>query len=219
VTGTGGAAAAEMPLIHRIFRSEFAGLGRLVTEVDPADEARVSAVADHLRFMLDGLHMHHTTEDDLVWPQLLERAGMDAPKVERMEQQHQRIDAAVAGIRTAAATWTSAAAPDTAAALAERIGEFLGTLTEHLDEEERDVVPLIDEHLSEEEWAQVGRAGFAKFTPAQRWIATGQMVEVATDEEAAMMFGKLPPPVKVLWRLVGKRKYRRYIEPIRGARP
>lgn len=33
------------------------------------------------------------------------------------------------------------------------------------------------------------------------------------------MFGKLPSPVKVLWRLVGKRKYRRYIEPIRGARP
>jgi hypothetical protein len=31
-----------------------------------------------------------------------------------------------------------------------------------------------------------------------------------------MMLGKLPPPVKVLWQLVGKRKYRRYITSVRG---
>jgi hypothetical protein len=31
-----------------------------------------------------------------------------------------------------------------------------------------------------------------------------------------MMFGQLPPPVKVLWRLIGKRKYRRYITSVRG---
>jgi hypothetical protein len=31
-----------------------------------------------------------------------------------------------------------------------------------------------------------------------------------------MMFGKLPPPVRVLWRLIGKRKYRRYITSVRG---
>ena len=31
-----------------------------------------------------------------------------------------------------------------------------------------------------------------------------------------MMFGQLPPPVKVLWRLVGKRKYRAYITPVRS---
>lgn len=136
-----------------------------------------------------------------------------------MEQQHHQIDAAVADVRTAASTWASAAAAATAAALAEGIGEFLGTLTEHLDEEERDVVPLIDEHLSEDEWAQAGRAGFAKFTPTQARIATGQMVEVATEEEAAMMLGKLPDPVKVLRRLGGKRKYRRHIDPIRGATP
>jgi hypothetical protein len=77
-------------------------------------------------------------------------------------------------------------------------------------------VPLIDQCLTEAEWQDVGQRGFEKFTPAQRWIATGQLVEVATPAEAAMMFSKLPPPVKVLWRLVGKRKYRRYITAVRG---
>lgn len=77
-------------------------------------------------------------------------------------------------------------------------------------------MPLIDRHLTEAEWQDVGQRGFEKFTPDQRWIAMGQMVEVVTPTEAAMMFGTLLPPVKVLWQLIGKRKYRRYITSVRG---
>ena len=78
------------------------------------------------------------------------------------------------------------------------------------------VVPLIDQRLTEAEWQEVGKIAFEKFTPAQRWIATGQMVEVATPEEAASMFATLPRPVVALWHLIGKRKYRRYITAVRG---
>ena len=214
--GTGGAAAREMPIIHRIFRRQFAEVRTLVPAVPAADETRVGAVADHLGFLLDGLHMHHTTEDDLIWPKLLDRAGLDAPLVMRMEEQHQQIDASVAEVRGATSAWRSDPTPATSSALADRIGAFLVVLEGHLDEEEQVVVPLIDRHLTLAEWQDVGERGFEKFTPAQRWIATGQMVEVATPEEVAMMFGQLPPPVKVLWHLIGKRKYRRYITPVRG---
>ena len=51
----------------------------MVPEVPPSDTTRVAAVADHLDFLLDGLHMHHTTEDDLIWPKLLQRTRLDAP--------------------------------------------------------------------------------------------------------------------------------------------
>jgi len=213
---TGDAAAVEMPLIHRIFRRQFPEVARIVSEVAPTDTGRVSAVAGHLEFLLDGLHAHHTTEDELLWPKLVERVGMDAPHVQRMEQQHHDIDAAVARVRTACASWRAGPSTETAARLVDEIATFLTALEAHLDEEERDVVPLIDIHITDVEWQQVGRSGFEKFTPAQRWIATGQMVEVARPEEAAMMFAKLPPPVRVLWHLVGKRTYRRHITPVRG---
>lgn len=215
---TSGAPAHEMAIIHRIFRRQFAEVRTLVPAVPAADETWVGAVADHLGFLLDGLHMHHTTEDDLIWPKLLDRAGLDAPLVRRMEEQHQQIDASVAEVRGATSAWRSDPTPTTSAALADRIGEFLVVLEGHLDEEEQVVVPLIDRHLTEAEWQEVGQRGFEKFTPAQRWIATGQLVEVATPEEVAMMFGTLPSPVKVLWHLIGKRKYRRYITPVRGGR-
>lgn len=213
---TAGAAAREMPLIHRIFRHQFAEVRTLVRAVTAADLKRVRSVAGHLGFLLDALHMHHTTEDDLIWPKLLDRAGLDAPLVERMEEQHQQINVSVAEVRAAMSVWCSDPTPATSSALADRIGEFLVVLENHLDEEEQVVVPLIDRHLTEAEWQDVGERGFEKFTSAQRWIATGQLVEVATPEEAAMMFAQLPPPVKVLWHLIGKRKYRRYITPVRG---
>ena len=215
-TGTGGSAAKEMPIIHRIFRRQFAEVRELVQAAPAGDARRVGAIADHLEFLLDGLHMHHTTEDDLIWPTLLARAELDASLVERMPDQHERIDVLVAGVRAAVPAWRSDPTPETSSLLAGRIGEFLVVLEGHLDEEEQVVVPLIDQCLTEAEWQKVGQRGFEKFTPAQRWIATGQLVEVATPQEVAMMFGKLPPPVKVLWRLIGKRKYRRYITSVRG---
>jgi len=216
MNGVEGPASREMPIIHRIFRRQFAEVRALVQEVPLTEAMRVRAVADHLGFLLDGLHMHHTTEDDLIWPKLLDRAGLDAPLVDRMEEQHQQIDVSVVEVRAASSAWRSDPTPATSSALAGRLGEFLAVLEDHLDEEEQVVVPLIDRHLTEAEWQDVGKRGFEQFTPAQRWIATGQMVEGATPEEAAMMFGQLPPPVKVLWHLIGKRKYRAYITPVRG---
>jgi hypothetical protein len=102
MSGTAGPAAHEMmPVIHRIFRRQFGEMRALVREVPAGDTARVRAVADHVEFLLDGLHMHHTTEDDLIWPKLLDRVGLDAPLVERMEVQHQQVDGSMTEVRAA----------------------------------------------------------------------------------------------------------------------
>lgn len=206
----------NMALIHRIFRSSFAELARLVTEVRASDAARASAVADHLGFTLDGLIAHHTTEDDLVWPVLLERARPSAAMVERMEAQHRSLHTGIEEVRRLADAWRREPSLEVARELSTAVTGMLGQLTTHLDEEERDVVPLIAEHLSVTEWDHVGKTAFDKFTPAQRFTAMGQMLEVASPAEAAAMLASLPVPVKLLWRLFGRRRYRKYVEAFRG---
>ncbi len=208
----------NMALIHRIFRSSFAELARLVAEVPVSDTTRVSAVADHIGFTLKGLTAHHTTEDDLVWPVLLERAKPSAGLVELMEAQHHGLHTAMEQVGRLTEVWRVAPSPDAASELSTAITGLLGQLTTHLDEEERDVVPLIAEHLSVAEWDQMGKTAFDKFTPAQRFTAMGQLLEVASPAEAAAMIGPLPAPIKLLWRLVGKRRYRQYAEALRGTR-
>lgn len=200
----------DMALIHRIFRRNFAEMAELVLTIPTTDHVRVRAAAAHLDFLLDGLHAHHTTEDDLVWPVLHERARPSAAHVDRMEVQHHGIHDGVEEVRRLEAAWIDRPAGESAAALSTAITDMLRQLEEHLDEEERDVVPLIAEHFSEEEWADLGEKAFDKFTPAQRFIALGQMLEVATPGEAAAMMATLPAPVKILWVLMGKRRYRRY---------
>lgn len=216
VHGTGGLAAWQMPLIHRIFRHELRTLERIVAEVPASADGRARRVANHLDFLLDGLNHHHCNEDDMVWPLLKGRAGPDAALVERMEQQHGEIDVRVADVRRSVDTWAADPGRASAAALVAVLGSLRSTLEMHLDEEEQVVVPLIDEHLTREEWEDMGRRGFEKFAPKERPIAMGQLLEVATPDEARRMFADLPLPIRVLWRVAGKRQYRRHVAGVRG---
>ena len=76
----------DMVVAHRAFRREFRLLPELVRRVAPGDTARATVLAGHGRMLLTGLHLHHNSEDLLLWPKLLERCPPDAELIERMEQ-------------------------------------------------------------------------------------------------------------------------------------
>ncbi|MDX6260826.1 MAG: hypothetical protein QOH84_2514 [Kribbellaceae bacterium] len=83
--------------------------------------------------------------------------------------------------------------------------------------EEANVVPLIRAHIEAEEWQRFGQETFEKFTNAEKLIGSGTLEEVATPEEAEWFLGELPLPIKLMWRLFGRRRYRRYITRVRGS--
>jgi hypothetical protein len=58
----------EMALIHRILRRGLAEARELVEATPPGDVVRSKRVAEHVLFTLDGLHHHHTAEDEVLWP-------------------------------------------------------------------------------------------------------------------------------------------------------
>lgn len=131
-----------------------------------------------------------------------------------MERQHEVVAERSARVRAALETWR--VTPTNGAELATALDEFTEALVEHLDDEEADVVPLLRAHIEADEWQRFGRLTFDKFTNAEKLIATGTLEEVATPEEAEWFLGDLPVPIKVMWRLVGRRRYRRYITRVRG---
>ena len=69
----------DMVIVHRAFRRELAVIPRLVRAVPAGDTRRAAVVARHARLVLQGLHLHHTGEDELLWPKLLERSTPEAP--------------------------------------------------------------------------------------------------------------------------------------------
>ena len=182
----------------------------------PGADKRTGPVAEYVGFHLDGLHAHHSTEDELVWPRLRERAELASDLVDRMEQQHAGLHEAVAATRRDLATWAATPSSENSEALARSITLVTQGLAEHLAEEERDVVPLIARHVTQAEWEHLGEVSFGKFTPQQRFTAMGEMLAAAAPGEAARMMAGLPAPVRLVWRLVGRRRYERAMAAARG---
>ena len=207
----------EMAVIHRVFRRGFPMVAGLIRRTPQGATGRSQPIAAHLDFLLNAIHHHHTGEDENIWPRLLDRAAPQADLINRMEAQHAVVAARADRVRALLDGWRDSAADGEP--LAEAIEEFAAALVEHLDDEEAHVVPLIRTHITAEEWEQFGEETFEKFTDPEKLTATGTLEDVATAEEAAWFTGGLPVPIKVMWRLAGRRKYARYIAEVRGASP
>ena len=204
----------EMALIHRLIRRGFEQAREAV--LASGTTARVGAVAEYVRFHLHGLEAHHSSEDELLWPLLRERASLSDTLIARMEKQHTGVHDALEVTRRELVAWESTPTPDRSKALAIALGDVIDALEEHLAEEERDIVPLIAVHVTQSEWDNLGEVAFSKFTPKQRFTAMGEMLATANPNEAARMLSGLPAPVKVIWRLLGRRRYERFVAEVRG---
>src|SRR5665213_3833853 len=68
----------QMVVIHRVFRREFGLLPALIRGVATDDLERAKVVADHAAGLLRFVHIHHSGEDEFLWPVLLERVEVEA---------------------------------------------------------------------------------------------------------------------------------------------
>jgi deazaflavin-dependent oxidoreductase (nitroreductase family) len=206
----------EMVVIHRIFRREFRLLADVVRRALPGDTRRAGAIAEHLEFILMGLDNHHRTEDEFLWPRLVDRARPHADLIHRMETQHHTVAEHSERAERLLADWRQAPTASSAYLLADTLDRLSCALIEHLDEEETGVLPLVSKHITGAEWAELGQRSFDKFPRSALPIMLGQMLEGATPAEGAMFLGRLPAPVRLVWRLAGRRRYARYIRRVRG---
>jgi hypothetical protein len=206
----------DMYVVHRTFRREFAIIPGLIRSVRPGDTARAAVVAGHARLVLGGLDMHHTGEDALLWPKLLERAAPSADLIHRMEVQHHRVEELIAELNEALPRWEAEARPAVSEEVASTFDALRVALMEHLDDEERHILPIAERHITPQEWAGLGEHGMAKVKKSELPILFGAMLEDATPDERTLMLGLVPPPVRLLVRTVFAWQYRRYITKVRA---
>ncbi len=207
----------EMVIVHRAFRREFVLLPRLVREVPDGDTARAAVVARALHVVLGGLTMHHTGEDAVLWPRLLERAAPSTGLVETMQAQHHRVDEYDERVEPLLADWETAPTSARGAELADLLDSFAAALFEHLDLEEREILPLCLRHLTPAEWDGMADHGLEVMKPSELPIIFGAVLEECSPEERRAMLSRLPWPARVFLRTVGARQYRRYVARVRGS--
>ncbi|SDF07352.1 Hemerythrin HHE cation binding domain-containing protein [Blastococcus aurantiacus] len=208
----------DMVVVHRVFRRELRLIPQLVREVAPGDTARARVLAGHARLVLRGLEGHHTSEDELLWPKLLERCTPDAELVHRMEAQHERVHDALEDLGPALDRWEAGARPAVSEEVAAGFDALRTALLEHLDDEEREILPLAARHIDQAEWNELGEHGAKKTTFSEMPILFGAVAEEATPEEMVHILSTVPAPVRFLLRTVFAKQYARYISRVRTGR-
>lgn len=208
----------DMVVVHRVFRRELRSLPDLLIHTPAGDLDRAAVVGAHARLILSGLHLHHTSEDDLLWPLLLERSAPSADVVARMQSQHAAVDELVGRLDTVLDRWQAEARPAVATEAAGLMDRLRAVVVEHLDDEEQDLVPLAAATITPEEWTAVGEAGVAKMSKAELPLMFGAVMEDATGPEQQVLLRTLPLPIRFVMRTWGSWHYRRYITKVRGER-
>lgn len=209
----------EMVVIHRVFRREFQLLPDLISAVAVGNTERAGVLAEHLTDLVTSLHHHHEGEDDLLWPPLLAKATLQTELVHRMESQHQALATALEKVKKLTPAWTATANEADRDGLAQAVRESSAILDEHMAEEEQEILPLVQEFLTVEEWNKLGERGSKSITDKRKQLLfLGMILEEASPAEEQLFWRVIPAPVRLIWKVVGRRMYAGYVRVIRDQR-
>jgi hemerythrin-like domain-containing protein len=208
----------EMVAVHTMYRRELRLAAGAVRGVAPGDRRRARVVADHLALVARSLHEHHTTEDELLWPLLLQRVPEElTPVVHLMESQHETVDALLQEIGVSLPRWreTAAAADrDRLAGLLERAHTHLA---EHLDAEEERLLPIAARACTPAEWKRLGETARSRGPRGRDGLVVLGMIAHDGDPAAVgRMLGDAPAPVRWLLPRLARRAYRRRALAVHG---
>ncbi|TDN92437.1 hemerythrin domain-containing protein [Microbacterium sp. BK668] len=202
-------------LVHRIFRWMYSQLPMLIREVAPEDLVRAETVGVYAKLYFDALHLHHETEDLMLWDRLTAREPGCAAHVDRMKAQHRDVAERLGRIEPQLAPWVATADPGRRDALARDIESLHDTLVVHLDQEEDDIMPVAGAVMSQQEWDELETHTRAELTARRKeWprdvmsLQLGLLLaSVPPSERDEWYRTNVPAPVRLLYLLLLKRRY------------
>ncbi|GAA2688419.1 nitroreductase/quinone reductase family protein [Nonomuraea recticatena] len=131
-----GSFGEALRLIHNTFRRELALIRKEITESGAGLGAQLRV--NCLTFC-QGLHVHHTHEDQGMFPALAARHPELAPTIERLGEEHHTVAALIEELQQV----VSAADADPAQVLAE-VDRLIDAVESHLTYEEEQLIPILD---------------------------------------------------------------------------
>lgn len=209
----------DMALVHNCFRRNFAALPELVAAVGAKDAARAGRVVEFLRGFTAALHHHHSGEDELMWPVLLQRVPTDSATVLRMEEQHERMAELIGRVESQATDFAAAADPIVRDRLASTLATLSVAVDEHLTEEETEILPIVERVMTVPEWEAIGDRGRSSLSKARLLVFLGYILHEAPADQKRRFLAAMPVPARLAWRLIGRHKFANDYRAVFGTNP
>lgn len=207
----------DLAATHLMFRREFGSMPELVLGVAAGDAERTAVVADHVVLVSRMLELHHAGEDEYVWPLLRRHGGAEIELLmDVMECQHEDIRKGRLLVDDAVRAWRTSASAEDRESLAEAVQALVPRLEDHLTLEEERVLPLVERHLSEPEYARLGEEGAAR-TPAELLPTTfGMVIYECAPEVADALVRVMPAETRPFIKETATAAYAAYAEKVYG---
>ncbi|GII82215.1 hypothetical protein Ssi03_02050 [Sphaerisporangium siamense] len=184
-----------MYAVHDALRRDAERVARIAARRDD-DPRRLLRAAAGWQMFTSYLRVHHTTEDDVLWPDM-RRTLADRPDdlalLDAMEAEHGAIDPLLNAVDAALAD--REAGPGRLGGLTDAL---VTTLTGHLRHEEAEALPLIGATLAETRWRRFGEehrarvgTGVPRYLP---WVLDG-----IDAERAARILGGMPERLRAAY--------------------
>jgi hemerythrin-like domain-containing protein len=196
--GTYDTDVSDMYAVHRALLGALDAVPEYVAKAG-VDAERVEAVGSFNENVIEFLHVHHSGEDELIYPVLEERCAESRSELERIDDQHKSLYAPMDAGRSANATWRAAPSTDNAEAVIEAIASIAEALRPHLAEEETVMLPIATKWISPEEWGRQAGHNMMNFGADKPWLMLGLVREQLDQAHRDGMLAGMPPEMRTMW--------------------
>jgi len=189
---------SDMYAVHKALTGALDAAPAYVAKVG-LDSERVEVVGSFYENVLEFLHVHHTGEDELIYPVLEQRCPESRSMLERIDDQHKLLYSPMDAARTAIATWRAAPSSEHAQAVVDAIASVDNLLRPHLTEEESVMLPIAAKWMSPDEWGQLSGHAMMSFHADKPWLPLGLVREQLNQDQRDGMLAGMPPEMRTMW--------------------
>jgi hemerythrin-like domain-containing protein len=184
--------------VHTALRRGTHALAVAAADLDLADRRRAQAFARYWKGFAGEVLAHHTIEDDVMFPALIERAPVAAELISRTDADHERLDQLMTAV---AADALELAAGRIAPALASELRELASLMDAHLDFEDAEILPGFERHFTAEEYAELDDQAAKALGLSKQAAFTVPFIASMLDPDVRdRVFGDAPAAFRLLYR-------------------
>lgn len=183
-----------MRIVHNALRRDLDRLSSVLHHDPRPDDARRTAIVEHLGWMMDFLRAHHAGEDDGLFPVVRERRPDATDLLDDMDRDHRDVAAAVEKVAATIATDRQPDASTANADLGAAVDLLRTRLIPHLRREEDEVLPIVSSCMTHGEWSEIEQEHFVRSTSLRELGLEGHwLIDEVDDADRAVVVGVVHP--------------------------
>ena len=145
-----------MAIVHGALRRDLLRARDVAASVPYPNGRQRRALGEHMVWLMDFLHAHHTGEDEGLWPAVRDKNPAAGPLLDSLESDHRRIEPAAAALRSAGQRYAiSSDDDDERVELVGALDDLAAVLFPHLDREVEEAMPVVSATITDGEWRAI----------------------------------------------------------------